>query len=120
MRRKEAEFEELTAVSAATSWPYFGPRPRDLRGRLVLALGTVDGDVLAAAVASYVGTFRSVEEYVLRQLAEYLPPGFGWLLRCCDAAEIRRCYETEVTRLWSIRADDGGVMVFAEPASCER
>lgn len=91
-----------------------GPRARDLRGRLAAALGTADAAALADAVLGYVGKFSSVEEYVAQRLAEMLPPGYGWVLACCDAAELRRRYEREVVELWTLPADDGQVLVFEE------
>jgi hypothetical protein len=92
--------------------PTRGPRARDLRGRLVAALGTSEPAVIAAAIGGYVGAYRSVDEYVRARLGEFLPPGFGWLLACIDPAELRRCFEAEVVRVWTIPADDGGVLVF--------
>lgn len=92
--------------------PTQGPRCRDLRGRLVAALGTTDPEVIAAAMGEYAGSYRNLDEYVRTRLGEYLPPGFGWLLACCDPELLRRHYETEVVRVWTIPADDGGVLVF--------
>lgn len=87
-------------------------RPRDLRQKIAAALGTTDPDAIVAAIADYVGTYEHAEEYVARRLCALLPPGFGWVIACCDPAELRRRYEAEVTEIWTLPADGGGVMVF--------
>lgn len=92
--------------------PRRGPRCRDLRGRLVAALGTTQPAVIEAALRGYAGSFRNVDEYVRVRLSEFLPPGFGWLLACCEPEVLRRHFEAEVVRVWTIAADDGGVLVF--------
>lgn len=87
-------------------------RPRDLRDTIAAALGTTDPDAIVAAAREYVGTFGHIEEYVAHRIAELLPPGFGWVIHCCDPTELRRRYQTEVTEMWTITADGGGVLVF--------
>ncbi|HEY8375421.1 MAG TPA: hypothetical protein VIK91_02985 [Nannocystis sp.] len=84
-----------------------------MRDRIAAALGTTDPDAIVAAVRDYVGTYAHVEEYVADRITELLPPGFGWVVHCCDPSELRRRYEAEVMELWTIPAEGGGVMVFA-------
>lgn len=76
----------------------------------------MDPAVIETAIAGYAGSFRNVDEYVHARLREYLPPGFGWLLACCEPEVLRRHFEAEVVRVWTIEADDGGVHVFEDRA----
>ena len=73
------------------------PKPRDLRAQIAAALGTTDRQAIVAAIADYVGTYEHAEEYVARNLVELLPPGFGWLVHCCDPCGGRRSARIRVT-----------------------
>lgn len=99
--------------------PFFSLRPRcaeprlhDLRAHIAAALGTTDPTRIVAAFMAYVGTYESAEEYVARRITALLPPGFGWVVHCCDPRELRQRYETEVTEIWTIEAQGGAVLVF--------
>lgn len=108
--RRARVFPDTTILSLKPGWAE--PRLRDLRARISAALGTTDAARILEAILAYVGTYESAEEYVARRIAALLPPGFGWVVHCCDARELRRQYEAEVTELWTIEAPDGAVMVF--------
>ena len=90
--------------------------PLDFRERLVLALRTTDPLVLAAAEQAYRGTWPSVHEYIVEQLAALLPPLLDWILACCEPAELRRRYEAGFRRVWAIPLGQGQTMVFESDA----
>ncbi|MCY1009496.1 hypothetical protein OV079_28810 [Nannocystis pusilla] len=86
--------------------------PLDFRERLVLALKTTDASVLAAAERAFRGVWPSIHDYIVERLAADLPPGLGWVLRCCDPAGLRRGYEAGEREVWAIPLGHGQAMVF--------
>lgn len=112
MKRRDSAERSSWGLLGTLGVPGVEAKPRDLREQLAAALGTTDPEAIVAAIADYVGTFEHAEEHVARRLCELLPPGFGWVIACCDRAELRRRYEAEITEIWTIPAEGGGVLVF--------
>lgn len=85
------------------------PRFREL---IALALKTTDTTALDAAEQDYRGVFGSVDDFIHRQLGEYLPPHLQWLPACCDPEKLRTGYERGLVTLGKIGLSDGRVLVF--------
>jgi hypothetical protein len=86
--------------------------PADFRERLVIALRTTEPRILAAAEAGYRGIFASPHEYVVEQLAAYLPPSHAWILACATPERLQAGYEAGSVVVWSIPLGGGTCMVF--------
>lgn len=86
--------------------------PADFRERLVLALRTTEPRILAAAEAGYRGVYTSRHDYVVEQLAAYLPPTHAWILACATPERLQAGYEADAVVVWSIPLGAGTCMVF--------
>jgi hypothetical protein len=91
--------------------------PMDFRERLALALKTTDPSILEAAERAFRGVWPSVHDYIVERLAADLPPAMGWILACCDPAELRRGYEAGEREVWAIPLGHGQAMVFESSAT---
>lgn len=86
--------------------------PARFRERLALALKTVNSNVLAAAEASYRGTFASVHEYLVVTVSEHVPHFLVWICECLDPEKTLERYEAGQVLVWTIQVSEGEVMVF--------
>ncbi len=86
--------------------------PPDFRELVALALKTTDERALQDAEDAYRGIYTSSQEYIARQVAEFLPIELQWLLPCCEPSKLRTGYENGVIVVWEIKLKDGRVLVF--------